>query len=321
MNIFRVNDKLLTALACAYHRAHTPVSLIARAAKLQPHTVRRNLDRLQEDGIVTPRAFIDVYRLGYTQFEVSYAIASSTTHGAASFLKTLVTSKLVAWVGEYSGEFQYVATVCCKTPQDLASFLASTTKHSRVTITNRALAVRIRYTEFPLRMLSHRVACDEPMSFGVSGTLQIDPTDHTMLSLLSSDASYSTRDLARALGLSQTAIQHRQARLEQNGIIVGYTYVTDFSKLGFQAFSIIVTTKSHTELLTRRILAFCKQTIEVSYLAESVGAYDYKIGVLLREPARINTIAQSLTESISDEIAAISTLTAFDYRKVDRYPF
>lgn len=93
-----------------------------------------------------------------------------------------------------------------------------------------------------------------------------------------------------------------------------------FSKLGLQAFCIVITTRSHTAELIQRLLAFCKRSPEALYLSESVGAYDYKIGILLREPTRINTIAQMLTESIPDEISSVSTLTAFNYRKVARYP-
>ena len=56
--------------------------------------------------------------------------------------------------------------------------------------------------------------------------MRISPADEQLLSLLREDARAATADIARRLGLSRTTVQSRSARLEQQGVIAGYTVRT-----------------------------------------------------------------------------------------------
>lgn len=49
------------------------------------------------------------------------------------------------------------------------------------------------------------------------------PADQKLLSILKSDARISTSDLARKLDLSRSTIQSKIKKLEQEGVIKGYT--------------------------------------------------------------------------------------------------
>ena len=51
----------------------------------------------------------------------------------------------------------------------------------------------------------------------------MDATDRSLLALLAADARLPTAALARRVGLSRTTVQSRIARLEEAGIILGYT--------------------------------------------------------------------------------------------------
>lgn len=321
MNIEKLDQRDRDVLAYSYHRASSSVTALASALGIRAHTARRVLQRLEEQKIISRKAFIDIYRLGYTQFELFYAIAAARPAASRSFLQSLVRSRRVAWIGEYSGEYQYVVTVCCRHPHELMEFVQETSGDSRVSVVNRQLAVRVRYTEFPLHTLSKHVSKDRPIAFGTLGNVAVDRADHELLRTLSDSSDRSTRDLARQLSLSQSAVQQRISRLTREKVLAGDTFVIDFSRLGLQAYSILLRTKTHTDALTTRMLDYAARRPGCAYLAESLGAYDYKFGVLLESPAMILPFSQELSEAFSDEISSLTTLTAFDYRKVSRYPF
>lgn len=57
--------------------------------------------------------------------------------------------------------------------------------------------------------------------------MRISPADERLLSLLREDARAATAVIARKLGLSRTTVQNRIARLEQQGVIRGYTVRID----------------------------------------------------------------------------------------------
>lgn len=50
-----------------------------------------------------------------------------------------------------------------------------------------------------------------------------DATDRALIGLLQANARESTANLARKLGLARTTVVARLARLERDGVIVGYT--------------------------------------------------------------------------------------------------
>jgi Lrp/AsnC family leucine-responsive transcriptional regulator len=155
----------------------------------------------------------------------------------------------------------------------------------------------------------------------MEGSEVIDAKDHEILKTLSQNCSISTRDLARRVALSQSATVERMRSLEKKQIVPGYTYVVDFSRLGLQAFSIIISAKTHTAHLTKRMLDFATSRSAIIYMVEAVGAFDYKFGALLERPSDIIALSQEVSEEFGTEISWLTTLTAFDYRKVSRYPF
>lgn len=52
---------------------------------------------------------------------------------------------------------------------------------------------------------------------------KLDSTDHGLLSLLRADARTSIVEIAAKLGVSRATVQNRMRRLEQDGVILGYT--------------------------------------------------------------------------------------------------
>jgi DNA-binding Lrp family transcriptional regulator len=53
----------------------------------------------------------------------------------------------------------------------------------------------------------------------------LDATDRRLISLLQENARRSVAELGRMLNLSRTAVQARLARLERDGVVVGYTAI------------------------------------------------------------------------------------------------
>ena len=63
--------------------------------------------------------------------------------------------------------------------------------------------------------------------------MDLDETDLRLLSLLNKDARQSQRQLARELGVAQGTVTNRIRRLEEEGIISGYSAVLDPEKVGW----------------------------------------------------------------------------------------
>jgi len=67
----------------------------------------------------------------------------------------------------------------------------------------------------------------------------IDTTDRAILGILAADARISLKDLARRIGMSSPSTSERLRRLEERGVIRGYSVDIDPEALGFQLQAIV----------------------------------------------------------------------------------
>ena len=126
--------------------------------------------------------------------------------------------------------------------------------------------------------------------------MKISPADERLLSVLREDARASTAQVARRLGLSRTTVQSRIDRLEQQGVIAGYTVRThaDYEQGQVRAHVLIT-------VLPRKMPAVVKalrEIPEVRSLHSVSGAHDLvAMGV-------VPTVAEM--DELTDRIGAIA---------------
>jgi len=70
-------------------------------------------------------------------------------------------------------------------------------------------------------------------------THSLDETDRALIAALSENARQSLADLARAVGLSGPSVAERLRRLEEAGLVSGYTVDLDHRALGYSLTAIV----------------------------------------------------------------------------------
>jgi Lrp/AsnC family leucine-responsive transcriptional regulator len=88
--------------------------------------------------------------------------------------------------------------------------------------------------------------------------MDIDSVDRQILEALARDARLSYRDIAKQLGLSHASVSARIKRLEESGVIKGYTAVINPDAEGLYPLCLRISAKSGYELgeIGRRIAEF-----------------------------------------------------------------
>ncbi|MCY9786646.1 Lrp/AsnC family transcriptional regulator [Nocardiopsis sp. EMB25] len=67
----------------------------------------------------------------------------------------------------------------------------------------------------------------------------LDETDLRLLRALQADGRATYADLARAVSMSASAVTERVRRLEESGVITGYTAAVDPERLGFSVLAFV----------------------------------------------------------------------------------
>jgi Lrp/AsnC family transcriptional regulator, leucine-responsive regulatory protein len=121
---------------------------------------------------------------------------------------------------------------------------------------------------------------------------RIDPTDVAILEALQENGRMGLSELGRAIGLSQPATSERVKRLEERGIISGYTALVNPAALGLGMMAIIrlSTTHEHIKPCLKHFAAM-PHVIEVHRLT---GEDCFILKVLVPNPGELETIVDTI---------------------------
>lgn len=111
--------------------------------------------------------------------------------------------------------------------------------------------------------------------------IPLDETDIKILHLLQQDAKMSVRDLAQHIHLSATPIHNRIRRMEETGVIQGYTTKIDFSQFKNTLMVICyVSLKEHSKISGGKFIEAIHGMPEVVECYNISGAFDFMLKVI-----------------------------------------
>ena len=112
----------------------------------------------------------------------------------------------------------------------------------------------------------------------------LDATDWRILGMMQSDAKYTNKEIATALGLTITPVYERIRRLEREGIIRKYVALLAPERLGMQLVAYCnVSIKEHSKPFIRQFekeVISLKEVVECYHIA---GGFDYLLKIVVSD--------------------------------------
>lgn len=121
----------------------------------------------------------------------------------------------------------------------------------------------------------------------------LDPIDSHLLAEMQRDPMQTAQDLGERLHLSASQAARRRQRLEQDGVIVGYTARLDPAKIGLtvQAF-VQVQMAAHSSDAARSFASLISTLPEVTACWTLTGEADYLLAVWCSDLSALNLLIQ-----------------------------
>ncbi len=113
----------------------------------------------------------------------------------------------------------------------------------------------------------------------------IDSIDRKIIDLMKENCRISRRDIAKELGISPQTVQNRINALEKNGIILGYTIITNEKKLGkgVTAFLLVVLDRTkHAWSFTEEHLMLRQSELQIIEMHHITGNWDVVLKIKTR---------------------------------------
>lgn len=144
--------------------------------------------------------------------------------------------------------------------------------------------------------------------------VQLDEIDRTLVDLLRANSRRAVSDLASRAHISRASAYRRLRRLEDSGVIAGYTIRTDPAALGMGVAAVILITCEQGSWRSAR-----RKLIEVpgvEHLAATTGSFDFVMRVRVAD-------AETLRDVVLENLHAIAevrtTQTLFVLDDLDRH--
>lgn len=127
-------------------------------------------------------------------------------------------------------------------------------------------------------------------------TCVLDPIDHLILTLLRENARRSLADMGARVGLSAPAVKRRIDRLEEDGVVLGYTTRVDQAKLGLplEAFAEL---RFDGDTRVAEIAGVARDMPEVLTVFTTAGDPDALVHMRVRDVGHLTTVVDRLRRS------------------------
>lgn len=132
---------------------------------------------------------------------------------------------------------------------------------------------------------------------------QLDDVDRELLTYLQENSRYTAIELAEAVGVSDNTVHNRMSRLEEAGVITGYTATVDHDRAGFPLYFHFACTTAISERaeIADRAMEY-PEVLEVTELM--TGHQNLHIKMVAVEDEDITRLAEELDQlplEINDE--------------------
>ena len=125
----------------------------------------------------------------------------------------------------------------------------------------------------------------------------MDSTDIAILKELDKNSRATASEISKRVNLSVPAVSERIRKLEDQGIIEGYTVKVNRKKLDYTLVAYIfvtIDTPANTEIFRQEVVRF-NEVLECNHLA---GAYDYMLKVWMQDTDELESFISEKLKSI-----------------------
>lgn len=126
----------------------------------------------------------------------------------------------------------------------------------------------------------------------------MDATDEEIVGLLRRNARRSLSDIARQVGLSANAVAARVRRLEADGVILGYTIITDSDQAQpVRGLEVFIDVRLGEETEGEQFLAAIQSVRQIVDAVHVTGPYDYLLHARVPDTAALDGLLKHLKKT------------------------
>jgi DNA-binding Lrp family transcriptional regulator len=295
---------------------------LAKKLSMPPETIRYRVEKLLSLGII--RNFLPVIdggRLGYYYYKVFLKLHNVRESDVQNIIESLAANPRICWVVRVDEVYDVGFTPRVSNPAEQSALMDQIRRRYSKYLLSWTLSVNV-HMEFLTRDHLLGVSSRRAMPLGsysvAKKQIPLDSLNTQIISALSSDVRASARDIATTLPISPDTVLDRIRFLEREKVIVRYSYVPDFSSMGYLNYYVLIYLNELSIEREEAFIAFCRKQPNIVYMIKSLGAWDYEINVEVSSIDDYRNLMQMLNREFAD---IVQQTTGMLVRTIHKYVY
>lgn len=144
----------------------------------------------------------------------------------------------------------------------------------------------------------------------------MDSIDIKIVEILKQNGRISNKNLAEQIGLNPSSTLERVKKLEEKGVIQGYSANLDYNKMGYATTAIIqIALDKHNREIIKQFIKHVSSLKEVTELYHISGQYDYMLKIYVENNKQLQLfLIENLTSF--EHISKTETLLIFEEKRI-----
>jgi len=223
---------------------------------------------------------IDVSKLGYILFSTHIKLKPITKKTSLQFSKRLSLDYPTAYISFVTGSFDLIFDVYAKNLNDFKNLFSEISKKYKNIIYSYEVFIVSKLNIYQYRSFIGRdnnrklLKIDEPVE-----EISLDDKDIKILHSIKFNSRTPYEVTGKEVGLTRNAVKDRIKKLEEKGVISGYSIFVNVCHLGKQIFRIFIKYHNHKQNQEESLMQYLKQTPGIIQTIQLFGKWNLDIEI------------------------------------------
>ena len=304
-----------------YFRADMSAREVAQETGLRDHVVRHSLHKLSQGQVLSLRPFVNPFSVGLSEYVAFIGTQLMSADLREKLLAVLLASSSTTYVGAIGGDFHLAVMLLAKNLTDVTRFLDGLSLKVGGAPFTSAVASCVSVSIFAPKFLGVRTYGPGHITYGaIPEVAQVDVLDDQVLHTLGTLKTNSISHLARTLGMPNSSVVSRLASLKKRGILVGIGYTVPPFNDGLYACALQINVAGMPKNNREDFFDFCRTHPAISYLIETVGAWNFQVGARFEDPRYATFLVDEIQQKFAPYIPRVVLIPVHGTLKLCAYP-
>lgn len=292
MELDKKNKGLLNLL---YLNSRQSFVQMGKKLHLSSLSVERRLASLRKEGIVELlHANVNRAKLGFGEYRLFFKFDVMDSRTEAEVLRLFESYPGTGWGVVAEGEYEVLWRIYARDEFEVekAVFLMMEKFGKKIVEKTVVTTIYDAYFTWDKAFGTERIAAFPKRQHFAEEA--IDTEDMAILSELFSNSRAKIAFIAAKAGLTPDTVGYKMKRLEEKGILTGYTAWFDSRKLGFNYYKILFWFQGSSIEEEQKFVRYCMAKSEVIYLVKIMGGWDMEIDVIVRNNEELHDLTREI---------------------------